>query len=340
MYDRSRLLAMLSALPFVAWGGMSLYYAVPFAPLSAWAAAGYALASIAIFLLVRTWKKAIAVFALLFTLVLVFFFLQKPSNNRDWQPDLALLPSATIAGDRITIHNIRNCDYRTETEFTVQHYDKTFDLNDMTSVDLFLVDWGLGSVVHTMLSFGFNNQAYVAISIEARKELGEGYSTLRGFFRQYELTYVVADERDVVRLRTNYRQGETVYLYRIRGDKALFREVFLDYFRSINQLKDDPDWYNALLSNCTSVLRGHTRPYFRKVFWDWRLLANGYADEMAYENGLLDTSLPFAELKRQSIINPKATAADQYPDFSQRIRAGLPGMDARPRPGEPKKERQ
>jgi hypothetical protein len=180
----------------------------------------------------------------------------------------------------------------------------------------------------------------VAISIEARKEQGEGYSTLRGFFRQYELTYVVADERDVVRLRTNYRQGETVYLYRIQGDKALFREVFLDYFRSINQLKNDPDWYNALLSNCTSVLRGHTRPYFRKVFWDWRLLANGYADEMAYENGLLDTSLPFAELKQQSIINSKATAADQDPDFSLRIRAGLPGRDARPRPSEPKEQRQ
>jgi hypothetical protein len=340
MYDRRSLLAMLFALPFVAWGGMSLYYTVPLGPLSAWAAAGYTLASIAIFLLIRTWKKAVAVFALLFTLVLVFFFLHKPSNHRDWQPDLAVLPSATIAGDRITLHNIRNCDYRTETEFTVQHYDKTFDLNSLTSVDLFLVDWGLGSVVHTMLSFGFNDQAYVAISIEARKEQGEGYSTLRGFFRQYELTYVVADERDVVRLRTNYRQGETVYLYRIRGDKALFREVFIDYFRSINQLKDDPAWYNALLSNCTSVLRGHTRPYFRKVLWDWRLLANGYADEMAYENGLLDTSLPFAELKRQSIINPKATAADRDPDFSLRIRAGLPGMDARPRPSEPKEQRQ
>jgi hypothetical protein len=157
---------------------------------------------------------------------------------------------------------------------------------------------------------------------------GEGYSTLRGFFRQYELTYVVADERDVVRLRTNYRQGETVYLYRIQGDKALFREVFLDYFRSINRLNDTPEWYNALLSNCTSVLRGHTRPYFRKVLWDWRLLANGYADELAYEKGALDTSLPFAELKRRSIINLKAKAADQDADFSLRIREGLPGMNA------------
>jgi hypothetical protein len=243
---------------------------------------------------------------------------------------LALLPSATIEGDKVTVHNIRNCDYRTETDFTVQHYDKTFDLNALTSLDLYLVDWGLGSMVHTMLSFGFNNQDYVAVSIEARKELGEGYSTLRGFFRQYELTYVVADERDVVRLRTNYRQGETAYLYRVRGDKHLFREVFLDYLRAINQLHDRPEWYNALLTNCTSVLRGHTRPYFRKVSWDWRLLANGYADEMAYEKGALDTSLPFAELKQRSIINPKAKAADQDPNFSLRIREDLPGMSLLP----------
>ena len=326
MHDRRALLALLFALPVMAWGGMSLYYSVLLGTLSAWAAAGFPLASFAIFFLAPTWKKAVVLFALLFALVLVVFLLQKPSNSRDWQPDLALLPSATIDGDTITIHSIRNCDYRTETDFTVQHYDKTFDLNALTSLDLYLVDWGLGSVVHTMLSFGFNNQEYVAISIEARKEQGEGYSTLRGFFRQYELTYVVADERDVVRLRTNYRQGETVYLYRIRGDKALFREVFLDYFRSINQLKDDPAWYNALLSNCTSVLRGHTRPYFRKVLWDWRLLANGYADAMAYERGMLDTSLPFAELKRRSVINPKAKAADRDFDFSLRIRAGLPGM--------------
>jgi hypothetical protein len=328
MHDRRALLALLFALPLVAWGGMALYFSVPLGPLSPWAATGYMLASLAIFFLGRTWKTAVACFTLLFALVLVLFLLQKPSNNRDWQPDLTLLPSATIDGDTITIHNIRNCDYRTETDFTVQHYNQTFDLNTLTSLDLFLVDWGLGSVVHTMLSFGFNNQEYVAISIEARKEQGEGYSTLRGFFRQYELTYVVADERDVVRLRTNYRQGETVYLYRIRGDKELFREIFLDYFRSINQLTDTPAWYNALLTNCTSVLRGHTRPYFRKVLWDWRLLANGYADEMAYEKGILDTSLPFTELKRRSVINSQAQAADRDPDFSLRIRAGLPGMDS------------
>jgi hypothetical protein len=326
MHDRRALIALIFVLPLVGWGALSLYYSPLSSPLATVVAAGFALASFSVFFLARTWQKAVAVFAVLFALVLVFFLLKKPSNDRNWQPDLAVLPFATIEGNKITIHNIRNCDYRTETDFTVQHYDKTFDLDALTSVDLYLVDWGLKSVVHTMLSFGFNNQDYVAVSIEARKEQGEGYSTIKGFFRQYELTYVVADERDVVRLRTNYRQGETAYLYRVQGDKKLLQGVFLDYLRSINRLKNNPEWYNALLTNCTTQLRGHTRPYFHKVFWDWRLLANGYADELAYEKGTLNTSLPFTELKNLSIINPKAKAVDQDPDFSLRIREGLPGM--------------
>ncbi|MBM9530893.1 DUF4105 domain-containing protein [Desulfoprunum benzoelyticum] len=328
MHKLRSFIALICALPLVGWGALSLYYSASLpGTLSTVAAAGFVLISLLFFLIARTWKRAMILFAVLFALVLVFFLLKKPSNNRNWQPDVALLPYATFAGDKVTLHNIRNCDYRTETDFTVQHYDKTFDLDSLTSIDLYLVDWGLGSVVHTMLSFGFNDREYVAVSIEARKQLGEGYSTTRGFFRQYELTYVVADERDVVRLRTNYRQGETAYLYRVRGDKKVFQDVFLDYLGSINRLKDTPEWYNALLTNCTSQLRGHTRPYFRKVAWDWRLLANGYADELAYEKGTLDTSLPFAELKQHSIINSKAKEADQDSNFSRRIRDGLPGID-------------
>ena len=243
MHDRRSLIALIVALPLVGWGALALYFSASLpGTLSTVAAAGFGLLSLLFFLVARTWEKAMILFAVLFALVLVFFLLKKPSNNRNWQADVALLPYFTIAGDKVTLHNIRNCDYRTETDFTVHHYDKTFDLDLLTSIDLYLVDWGLGSVVHTLLSFGFNDRDYVAVSIEARKELGEGYSTLRGFFRQYELTYVLADERDVVRLRTNYRQGETAYLYRVRGDKKLFQEVFLDYLESINRLKEQPEW--------------------------------------------------------------------------------------------------
>jgi hypothetical protein len=241
---------------------------------------------------------------------------------------VAVLPYAEIDGDDITVHNIRNCDYRTETDYTVHYYDKNFDLSKLRSFDLFLSDWGLKTIVHTLVSFGFEDGSYLCISIETRKEVGEEYSSIKGFFRQYELIYVVADERDLVRLRTNYRQGETVYLYRLKGDSLeAARQIFLDYFRYINKLKETPEWYNALTGNCTTQIRGHTRPYAGKVWWDWRILANGYIDELAYELEVLDTSIPFSELKQRSIINEKAKAADKDPAFSARIREGLPGMD-------------
>ena len=177
-----------------------------------------------------------------------------------------------------------------------------------------------------MISFGFQGDQYLCVSIETRKEKGEGYSTIKGFFRQYELYYVVADERDLVRLRTNYRKDETVYLYRMKGSKQVFRSIFLDYMRFINHLKTDPEWYNALTGNCTTQIRGHARHYIGNSKWDWRILLNGSVDELAYEQGLLDQSLPFETLRQNSIINERAKTLEQNPDFSILIRQNLPGM--------------
>jgi hypothetical protein len=316
-------------LGMIAWGVLAIYYSYLPDPLRYSGAVLFPLASVAAFLFVRPRRKGVAIFAGIFAAVLIGWFSMKPSNDRNWQPDVAVLPYATVKGDAITVHNIRNCDYRTETDFTVLHYDKTFALSGLRSFDLFLSDWGLKTIVHTLVSFGFEDGSYLCISIETRKEVGEDYSTIKGFFRQYELFYVVADERDLVRLRTNYRQGETVYLYRLKGSSLeVVRQIFLDYIRYINRLKETPEWYNALTGNCTTEIRGHTRPYAGKVRWDWRILANGYIDEMAYEVGVLDTSLPFQALKQRSIINGRAQAADKDPAFSKRIREGLPGMDA------------
>ena len=265
-----------------------------------------------------------------FILVLVYWSLMPPSNNRDWQPDLTLLPWAEISGDTVTIHNIRNNDYRTETDFTVRHYDQTFDLKKLRNVDFFLVYWGSPKIAHTMMSFNFEDQGNVCFSIETRKEKGEDYSTVKGFFRQYEVTYVVADERDLVRLRTNYREqgkGEDVYLYRLIASPEAQRKVFLSYLNEVNRLKDHPEWYNALTGNCTTSIRKHTMVYNPKARLDWRMIVNGYIDEMIYERGAIDRNLSFAELKKRSYINPKAQAADQDPDFSQRIRQGIPGYE-------------
>lgn len=260
-----------------------------------------------------------------FAVVIIWWFLMPPSNSRNWQADVAVLPWADIQGNMVTIHNIRNCDYKTETNYTVRHYDKTFDLAKLKSIDLSLIYWGSPNIAHTMLSFSFGEDGVVCFSAEARKEVGEGYSSIKGFFRQYELTYVVADERDLIGLRTNYR-GEQVYLYRLIESEDLVRKVFLDYLRELNSLHDHPKWYNALTGNCMTSFRIRTAPYNPDSRLDWRIIANGLLDEMLYERRAVDTSLPFPELKKLSLINDRAKGMDKSMVFSKHIRVGLPGI--------------
>jgi hypothetical protein len=259
--------------------------------------------------------------------VLGWWFGQRPSNNRTWRPDVAVLPWAEFAGDEVTIHNVRNCDYRTEADFDVRHDDRTFDLRQLQSVDLLLITWGTPLIAHTMVSFGFTDGRQLCISIETRMEQGESYSAIKGFFRQFELTYVIADERDVVRLRTNYRQGEEVFLYRIRMEPTRLRALLTDYLARANALRERAEWYNALTSNCTTNIRLHSNAATgRRTPFDWRILLNGGLDQMLFERGVLASTLPFAELKPRSHINDAAQSADAEPDFSRRIRADLPGM--------------
>jgi len=247
-----------------------------------------------------------------------------PRNDRDWYPDVACLPRAAVEGNRLTIENVRNFDYRTETNYTERWEKRTYDLDRLRGMDMFLSYWGSTLICHTIASWEFDDGRHLAISIETRKEKGESYSAIRGFFRQYELYYVVADERDLVRLRTNYR-GERVYLYRIKAPPESARALLLDYLKEVNLLAGHARWYNALTHNCTTMIRYHARQVGEGRPWDWRILANGRIDELGYEQGRIDTSLPFPELKKKSDITEKAKAADADPDFSARIREGLPG---------------
>jgi len=310
------------------WAAVAIFYSNLPTAIRPWAAGIFAIGSLVVLIGRYSSLRVRLGFLAAFSLVLVYWLLMPPSNDRDWQPDLATLAWADIAGEKVTIHNIRNCDYRTETDFTVRHYDKTFDLAKLNNDDFFLVYWGSPKIAHTMMSFDFEGQGSVCLSIETRKEKGEDYSTVKGFFRQYEIAYVVADERDLVRLRTNYREkgkGEDVYLYRLHVGPEFNRKVFLSYLREVNRLKERPQWYNALTDNCTTSIRKHTMPFLPNASPDWRIIVNGYIDEMLYERKRLDTSLPFAELKKQSYINPRAKSADKDPAFSQLIRVGLPG---------------
>lgn len=325
-----RFVGALVILAAAAWGALALFYGnLPIEALRAPVAGLFGLAGIVVTVVVlfsrRRWKAAGA-FAVTFMLLLAWWSTMRPSNDRDWQPEVAVLPYATIDGDLITLHNIRNFEYRSETDFTPSYYDKTFDLRRLDSVDLIATYWMGPQIAHIMLSFGFAGRDYVAFSIETRKERLEEYSTVKGFFRQYELFYVVADERDVIRVRTNYRKDppEDVYLYRVYRPVENGRRLFMEYVRQINRLKKHPEFYNTLTTNCTTNIFMHTQVNPGHLPFSWKVLLSGYTPEYAYDNGRLDTSLPFEDLKKRSRINEAAQAADRVPDFSRRIRAALP----------------
>jgi hypothetical protein len=227
----------------------------------------------------------------------------------------------------VTIHNFRDFDYRTSTDFIPNWETKTVDLAQVRGVDLFINYWGSEWMAHPVVSFQFGDNDHVAFSIELRPQLGQKPSTLAGLYKSYGLIYLVGDERDLIRVRTNYRE-EDIYLYRTMVKPARARAIFLDYLRRVNALHERPEFYNALTSNCTTNVRVHTAATAvdKPVPWDWRILINGYADQMLYERGDLVGQLAFADLKKQALINQKAKAADRDPEFSQRIREGVIGF--------------
>ncbi len=315
-------LSMLVAIG-VAWATLALWLDGPQSrTLAGMLVVGLVLVIVLSLALIRPLLRGLAVSVLPIVAVALWWSSIPPSNSRDWTPDVARTARATFDGSHVTIQNVRNFNYRSENDYDQRWETRTYDLDRIQGLDLFISFWGPTEIAHTIVSWDFDDGQHLAISIETRKEKGESYSALRGFFRQYELYYVVADERDLVGLRTNHR-GEQVYLYRIRVPPAQARALLVDYLDEVNSLADHPEWYNALTQNCTTTIRGHTQHIGAAGSFDWRMLVNGHLDELLYERGQIDTSLPFAEIKLRSDITDKAKAADDSPDFSAKIRQGL-----------------
>jgi len=254
---------------------------------------------------------------------LVWWHARRPSNTRDWQPDVARLATAEIDGDRVTVRNVRNFRYRTRTDFDERWEVRAFDLGKLDGLDMFFIYWGAPLIAHTIMSWSFTDGQHLAISVETRKKVNQQYSAIAAFFRQYELIYVVADESDVIKLRTNIR-GEETYLYRLRTSQAAAQALLLDYLEAMNAISRQPLWYNGLLANCTTIIRERVVHAGGRVPFSWRLIANAYLPELLYRRRTIDTSRPFAELRAMSRINERARAAGERGDFSARIRAGLP----------------
>lgn len=313
-------LAGLVALIAFAWAFGALWYdgfGKPFAILNA-------LAVPALFVFVKRWRLRLGIFACWFALVLGWWLSIAPSNEGDWQPDVSQLPWAETDGDSVTLHNVRNFDYRSESEYTPRWETRTVRLSQITGVDIAINYWGSPWMAHPIISFQFADTPPVCFSIETRKKTGQAYSAIGGLYRQYSLIFIVAEERDVMRIRTNYRKGEDVYLYRTSLTPDQARRRFTEYLHSINQMRGKPRWYNAVTTNCTTSIR-HQHPSAERPPWDWRMLLNGKMDEMLYDLKAIRTArLPFPELKTRSLINPAAKAAGDDPRFSELIRAGHP----------------
>ncbi len=325
-------LTMVAALLCTLWAGAALYFDSPFPSLRAPAAVLYLILLLVALWFLRGGRKWFMVAFGAFAIVALWWLSIKPSNDRDWQPDNAKTAYVDIKGDEVTIHNFRNCDYRTENDYTCQWESRSYNLANLSGVDIFITWWGSPWIAHPIVSFDFGDQGHVAMSIETRDVVGQGYSAIRGFFRQYALTYIASDERDVIRLRTNYRKDEEVYLFRTTVTPPMARNLFLKYLQRADSLHQRPEWYNALTNNCTTniaVSAAQARDVRGRL--DWRILLNGKMDEMMYEHGSLVTGrLPLPALKEQAHINAAARAAGDSPDFSALIRKGRVGFPEKP----------
>jgi Domain of unknown function (DUF4105) len=321
-----RLLALLIVCSLTVWAAAALYIDLPATGASPIVAILYLTIVIGVFLFFKfNWASLGIAFTMACGVVLWWWPIS-PTNDRDWQPDVAETAWTERDGNKIIIHNLRNFDYEPGQPAKPRWETKVVDLSQLRGVDLFINFWGSTLICHPIVSFQFGTDDRVAISVETRMARGQSYSMVRGFFKQFALIYIVADERDVIRVRTNYRH-EQLYLYRTSIKPERARRLFIDYLRTVDALHLRPRFYNALTSNCTTNVRTHTVTTTSKPApWDWRMLLNGTVDELVYERGGFASRLPFPELKQMSLIDEKAQAADQATDFSERIRAGLPGF--------------
>jgi hypothetical protein len=319
------IVAGLALFVWFAWTALTLWFSnLESAGMRQLLTGGYVLVLAAALLVPRPSRRGVLV-ALGASLVVALVYLAtRPSNERDWLPDVAVAPTIELDGERVTVRGVRNFRYRSDTDFDARWEDRSYDLSALRTLDLVMSYWGPTDYCHTFLSFGFDGGEQLAVSVETRKEVGETYSALAGFFKRYELIYVFGDERDLIGARAGHR-GEEVYLYRLRVLPDRLRELFLSYVGYANRLAAAPEFYGVIRNSCGVNILHRVADTGRTVFVGRDALLNGTWDRGLYAQGALDRSLSFAELRERSRIDGRARAALDAPDFSRRIRAELPG---------------
>ena len=314
------------------WGAFVLWYQAP---------GGQALKIIGIVLwvgftlalLMALWQGrtvlALVAFAVAFGALLIWWQRIAPSNDRIWADDVAQMTTGTVDGTHVTLHNVRNFEWRSNTDYTQQWETRDYDIDHLNSVDMITSYWAGPAIAHVLISFGFDDGAHVVFSVEIRREKHQSFSEIGGFFKEFELSILAADERDVIRVRTNVR-GEDDYLYRIHMPVQDVRALFLSYIGQANSLVKQPRFYNTITVNCTTLVYHMMQHIVGYLPMDYRLLLSGYIPEYVYRVGGLDNRFSLAELRARGHITERAKKADRSESFSADIRQGIPAVSDLP----------
>ena len=310
------------------WGAFALWYQAP---------GGQALKTLGVLLwvgfsltlLVAMWHGRTAVglltFALAFSGLLVWWQRIAPSNDRIWADDVAQMTTGSVDANRITLYNVRNFDWRSNTDYVQRWETRGYELDRLNSVDMIMSYWNGPVIAHMLISFGFDDGEHVVFSVEIRREKTESYSEIGGFFKEFELSIIATDERDVIRVRTNVR-GEDDYLYRLRMPVSAMRSLFIGYIEEANSLVRKPRFYNTITVNCTTLVYHMMKRIVGYLPLDYRLILAGYLPEYVHRVGGLDQRYPFEKLRALGRITDRAKIADLSADFSADIRKGIPEL--------------
>lgn len=326
-----QLLLSLLILCAAAWGGLALYYQLPMQ--MPWLAVSLALwAGLSVFALVRLWRNSlwqgVLIYIVLHAVLLIWWNSLTPSNQHLWEDDVAQMTTGQIEGDKVTLFNVRNFDWHTETDYTPRWDTREYDLSKLQSVDMLTSHWGMDAIAHVLVSFGFNDDQFVTFSVEIRKKKGQTFSEVAGFFKQYELSILATDERDAIGVRPNVR-GEDTFLYRIDMPADIRRQLFLSYIEQANQLIEEPRFYNTVTANCTTLVFGMMQHISGGLPLDARLLLTGYLPSYIDELDGLTDGFDLEQLRTAGRITERSKQAANSENYSKIIRQGVPGWSSK-----------
>lgn len=317
-----RSVLLIPAIVLLLWGTLALYYQLQSGGVLRWLIIAL-WTSFSAFLLWGWWRSGslwqLLCVSLLLMVVIVWWINVKPSHNRVWAADVAQLTTAEVTGTQVTLHNVRNFDWITKDEAKVQWETRSYDIDEIQSVDMFLSYWMGPAIAHTLVSFGFSNGEQLVWSVEVRREANEAFSSVGGFFKQFEMSVVAADENDIIRLRTNKRE-EDVYRYPIHMPLPAARSLFLAYANKANQVAQQPRFYHTVSANCTTIIYDLVKRIIPNLPKDYRLLLSGYLPEYLYGLNALDTSIALPQLRHEAAITERAKHIPEGTDYSQFIR--------------------